>query len=116
MRISKQFLYAILFLAVFGLIVWGVYSITLKPAPSCFDNIQNQDETGVDCGGSHCVPCDIKNLKPLVSLPAVLFTDGQVFSVSFDLTDPNANFGASSVTYDLNFYDASGNILKTLED
>jgi len=26
--------------------------------PSCTDEIQNQDETGVDCGGS-CLPCDI---------------------------------------------------------
>ncbi|NOZ80076.1 MAG: hypothetical protein GXP63_00245 [DPANN group archaeon] len=27
------------------------------PVPTCFDNEQNQDETGVDCGGS-CDPCD----------------------------------------------------------
>lgn len=25
--------------------------------PSCFDNIMNSDETGVDCGGSICSPC-----------------------------------------------------------
>jgi len=30
----------------------------LKPIPeTCSDNIQNQDETGVDCGGSICDPC-----------------------------------------------------------
>ena len=27
-----------------------------KPVPDCFDNIQNQGEKGVDCGGP-CVPC-----------------------------------------------------------
>ncbi|GAB4154156.1 MAG: hypothetical protein Tsb0033_01750 [Winogradskyella sp.] len=26
-------------------------------APTCNDGIQNGDETGVDCGGSSCVPC-----------------------------------------------------------
>jgi len=26
-------------------------------APTCDDGIQNGDETGVDCGGSSCVPC-----------------------------------------------------------
>ncbi len=26
-------------------------------APSCFDGIQNQDETGIDCGGTSCNPC-----------------------------------------------------------
>ena len=25
--------------------------------PSCFDGIQNQDESGIDCGGSSCSPC-----------------------------------------------------------
>ncbi|MBN2014357.1 MAG: AI-2E family transporter [Candidatus Altiarchaeota archaeon] len=28
--------------------------------PTCFDGIQNQDETGIDCGGT-CQPCHCKN-------------------------------------------------------
>ncbi|MEO8180940.1 MAG: hypothetical protein ABI895_19065 [Deltaproteobacteria bacterium] len=27
------------------------------PDPSCFDGLQNQGETGLDCGGSFCGPC-----------------------------------------------------------
>ncbi|MGH1387436.1 M43 family zinc metalloprotease [Kordia sp.] len=27
------------------------------PAPTCTDGIQNGDETGIDCGGSSCAPC-----------------------------------------------------------
>ncbi len=27
------------------------------PGPSCNDGIQNQDETGIDCGGFNCRPC-----------------------------------------------------------
>jgi hypothetical protein len=27
------------------------------PTPTCFDGLENQDETGVDCGGASCVPC-----------------------------------------------------------
>ncbi|WP_298517162.1 M43 family zinc metalloprotease [uncultured Kordia sp.] len=30
---------------------------TPPPAPTCDDGIQNGDETGVDCGGSSCAPC-----------------------------------------------------------
>lgn len=30
-----------------------------KPFPDCFDNIQNQGEQGIDCGGP-CVPCSGK--------------------------------------------------------
>eukprot|EP00121_Abeoforma_whisleri_P011547 Awhi_evm1s10652 len=26
---------------------------------TCGDGIQNQDETGIDCGGSVCQPCEI---------------------------------------------------------
>jgi len=26
--------------------------------PSCEDGVQNGDETGIDCGGSNCVPCE----------------------------------------------------------
>ena len=36
-------------------------SNTINPftlaAPTCFDGIQNGDETGIDCGGSVCDPC-----------------------------------------------------------
>ncbi len=28
------------------------------PTPTCSDNIQNGDETGIDCGGSNCPPCN----------------------------------------------------------
>lgn len=27
------------------------------PTPTCTDDIQNGDETGIDCGGSSCTPC-----------------------------------------------------------
>lgn len=30
---------------------------TTEAAPTCFDGIQNGDETGIDCGGSTCDPC-----------------------------------------------------------
>lgn len=30
--------------------------------PSCFDEIQNQNETGVDCGGP-CVPCEKETIE-----------------------------------------------------
>jgi len=31
----------------------------IPPAPSCDDDIQNGEETGVDCGGPVCPPCDV---------------------------------------------------------
>ena len=37
--------------------VIGCNSSGNPPNPTCFDNIQNGDETGIDCGGSFCDPC-----------------------------------------------------------
>ncbi len=31
---------------------------TPLPTPTCDDGIQNGDETGIDCGGSSCAPCN----------------------------------------------------------
>ncbi|WP_340064321.1 M43 family zinc metalloprotease [Ascidiimonas aurantiaca] len=33
------------------------FCLGAPPAPTCTDNIQNGDETGIDCGGSACAPC-----------------------------------------------------------
>ncbi|MEW7280238.1 M43 family zinc metalloprotease [Aquimarina sp. 2201CG1-2-11] len=35
----------------------GKSTLVTTPDPTCTDGIQNGDETGVDCGGSSCNPC-----------------------------------------------------------
>jgi len=39
-----------------------------KPIPDCYDNIQNQGEQGVDCGGP-CVPCPGKMMATIDGQP-----------------------------------------------
>ena len=39
-----------------------------KPFPDCYDGLQNQDETGIDCGGS-CAPCPAKLSAKLDGIP-----------------------------------------------
>lgn len=36
-------------------------NVTTLAAPTCSDGIQNGDETGIDCGGSSCAPCQSSN-------------------------------------------------------
>ncbi len=38
------------------------YTVIIKTKPTCDDGIQNGDETGVDCGGSFCEPCEIVDI------------------------------------------------------
>lgn len=64
-RTWKQLAFGSIYLFIFLLIVIGAYFLYLKPAPACTDNKQNQEETGVDCGGQ-CIPCEVKELQPIV--------------------------------------------------
>ena len=49
--------------------------------PTCFDGIQNGDETGVDCGGTACAPCITTTLAGDVSDNVTLDA-----SIVYDLT------------------------------
>lgn len=52
--------------------------------PNCFDNIQNQNETGVDCGGP-CIPCE-KEVVEMLAPPSKRRTDIFIFIGLFFFT------------------------------
>ncbi len=113
-RTVKQILYGTLYLAILSVIGWWVYSVTLAPAPSCFDNTQNGGETGVDCGGP-CISCEIKHLQPLSIGPGLLLGSDRVFSATAEVTDPNDAYSARSFAYSVTFSDANGTVLQTVD-
>ncbi len=86
-----------------------------KIEPSCFDNIQNQNETGVDCGGS-CVSCQGKP-ESLQMEPAILIpSENNRFDVAFKITNPNTNFGASAIEYSVEIFAVDGTKLSSRFD
>lgn len=101
-RLLKQIIYGALYLVVFSAIFYGLYSLNIFSAPSCFDNRQNQKEEGIDCGGP-CVSCAIKNLQPFRSKVEIFGIDGNTNAV-ITLSNPNIDYGAETFTYTLNFY------------
>lgn len=95
----------------FFLVCIGVPAILLLNKPeTCFDRIQNQDETAIDKGGP-CVLLDERSLSP----HAVLWTrpfyvrDG-LYSVAAYIDNPNKNAGVVSAPYRFKVYDEN-NIL-----
>lgn len=110
----KQFLYGFLYLAVLGIVVVFFYFV-LRPAGTCLDNKQNQNETGIDCGGV-CTPCEIKNLKPLTASAGVIFRNGSKISAMAELKNLNSTYGSDEVKYRVDFYDANGSIVKTISN
>jgi hypothetical protein len=67
------------------------------PPPTCDDGIQNGDETGVDCGGSSCPPCNTGCSENEATL-AITF-DNYPEETSWQITDANGSIVASGGTY-----------------
>jgi len=83
----------------------------LYKAPSCSDNKQNGNETGVDCGGEcarFCAP-DVKELN-VVWAKAFSLTAGR-YSVAAYVENPNTNAGIKNVRYTVRVFDDSGKLL-----
>ncbi|RME99840.1 MAG: HYR domain-containing protein, partial [Bacteroidetes bacterium] len=53
--------------------------------PSCFDGLQNGDETDADCGGSVCSSCNCTNNEVIVEIAL----DGNPTETSWTITEPN---------------------------
>lgn len=108
----QLFFFGIFALAVF-LMVGGIIYF-FRPAPSCFDQKQNQREEGVDCGG----PCElcIGNPQDLIVFWARAFelVPGH-WEVGALVENPNLLVGAKELTYKVRLYDAS-NVLVALKE
>lgn len=94
--------------AVFGgLLLLGSFSLyqALNPTPSCTDNKQNQNESGIDCGGV-CPNACISDVRPLITLwsRALPAGSGMYDAVGF-VENPNINAGVPSLAYTFKLYD-----------
>ena len=112
-RLAKQILYSAGYIIFFALIIFGVYYIWFQPAPSCFDNRQNQGETGVDCGGP-CKPCALKNIMPLKTSWIKEFPVKNQTIITAEIQNPNIDFGAKKLTYTMNIYGKDGSVIQSV--
>lgn len=107
-RLTKQVVYGGFYACLWAAIFYGAYAVFVKPAPGCFDNIKNRDESEVDCGGAYCVSCEIKNLTPIQVLPVqvVAGADPARATVVIELRNINSNYGISDYAYTLTVFGA----------
>jgi hypothetical protein len=98
-----------LFLVLLGI---GVYYAFLKPSPTCFDGIRNQDEEEIDCGGVSCISCEIKTLKQveIVWAQSISVSPG-LYDLAARIKNPNPNFGTAHVNYEFELKNQSGEII-----
>lgn len=113
-RRLKQLAYLCLFLAFWGGVAGLFYVTFLKMPPSCFDGVQNQDEEGIDCGGSCKAFCISGTLQPVseLSAPRVFRPTTSTVAVLVELKNPNGTAGIRQLPYQIQVTGDSGTPLE----
>lgn len=111
MRAFKKFIYGVFYLAIFGGIIFWVYSGWLKPAPGCFNGVQDKGEQGIDCGGVCSRACGLSDLVGIQAegQPMVFHPTPSTVSVMVEVKNPNPGFSARKFYYKFSLLDAAGN-------
>lgn len=105
--LARQLLYALGALVIVGIAAIFVYGTYFYTAPSCFDNAQNQNEAGVDCGGVCAKLCAAPNVSALWAR-AVPVTQGVYHAVAL-IRNPDTG-ARGMLTYEVSLFD-SENVL-----
>ncbi len=112
-RTLKHLLYGLLYLGVLVLIAFPFAYPLIFPAPTCVDGIQNQNEEGIDCGGS-CENCELKSLRLEVGGVDILQV-GEKSSLLVKVKNPSRNFGALRIPYQFEIEGVLGESIKVVE-
>jgi hypothetical protein len=112
-RIKRQFLFFSIFAFIFVLLVLGLIYL-LRPAPTCFDQKQNQREEGVDCGGP-CEACVGQASDLVIFWTRALEVASGFYEVASFIENPNLLLGARELVYRVRLYDTN-NILVALRE
>jgi len=110
-RIKKRILIITAYVAIFLTAVFLVYGVVSKD-PTCSDGNQNQNEKGVDCGGT-CSPCrDISASQDISVVESdFVFGGNDTYDALVRISNSNSSVGASSFSYKASLKDASGAVL-----
>lgn len=107
-RLKKQIIIALIVFGGFSLIFGGIY-LARKPEPTCFDNIKNQKEEDIDCGGP-CISCELKYNPPLslADTPVLLINEDGKTEVLFKIMNSSEEWGVEFFSYKVIFIGANG--------
>lgn len=113
-RSKKKLTYLLGAAAAIGFFIFLVVILT-SSEPTCFDGKKNQDEEGIDCGGS-CKPC-VVNAKEIITLwTRVLETNKKgIYEAVSLIENPNLFYGLSSFKYTFKLYDKN-NVLVAVRE
>ncbi len=113
MNRAKQIAIALVGLTLFFALGYGVYRIFKhfeQQGISCSDGIQNQDETGIDCGGATCKSCESVKDLTLFDVQAIPTKNGFI-DLFAELHNSNLDYGVAVFPYTFEMYDTQGKLL-----
>lgn len=113
-RRLKQIIYGLFFIVVFSFFGFLFYLVFLKPAPTCFDGIQNQKEEGVDCGGPCTKICLPATLQPIAIQKVQLFYPDRLhISLLAILENRNPDYAVKNFKYVFRTYTKDDQLVDT---
>lgn len=111
----RQFIIVSVILGVLLALVAAVAIAIFYDTPSCMDQKQNQDETGVDCGGSCARICAAEAVAPSAKFTRVLTQQQGRIDVIAYVENPNRTAAVASARYTIELYDAAGAVVARKE-
>ena len=112
-RIQRQIIiFTIYFLIVFIPVFWIYYSL-LSKSQTCFDGIQNNAETGVDCNGACSLQCNGTYRDVKINFVRSLKVSENVYDIFALIENFNTEIYFPNVPYVLNFYNDEGKLMGT---
>jgi len=77
----------------------------LRVEPTCFDGVQNGDETGLDCGGTCVLVCENEAVDPVVLWSRYFDVGEGYYNVVAYIENSNPTSGAQRVPYEFTFFE-----------
>lgn len=111
----RKFIYAssvIVFLIAFSVYI---FLEKIVPVPTCFDNKQNNFESGIDCGGSCSLVCSSEVIPLTVLWTRYIKTDNNTYDLVAMISNNNTNNAAKNIAYTFTTYNTKGEIIDTFK-
>lgn len=83
--------------------------------PTCSDGKQNQDEAGIDCGGSCQTVCASVAIEPIVWWQRFFQISPGVYNVVARVENPNTDSAVEQAKYIFRFYDKANAVISSRE-
>lgn len=108
---KRQFKYLLIVLGVFLLLIfWIVYPMIFKEQ-TCFDGKLNQDETGIDCGGSCSQICSEDALSPIIVWSRAFPVTGSIYNLVAFIENPNKDAAIYKANYEFRVYNTENKLI-----